>query len=191
VAAPTHPNKGIASMWPGDPGTAWAGGKDSGKLGVARLDGALWQYSSAGEMAGAGIYALWGTGSELWGLDDGAQTLNHWDGSQWKSFPGCNLNVTDAIWGASSAVVWAVGTRYGGSGGLGSTSGVCRWDGKSWSFEPSSEHKFKGHVSWNLNSVWGTSESDVWAVGYNGLIMHRDASSWTVVREDRATWRLV
>ena len=30
-----------------------------------------------------------------------------------------------------------------------------------------------------LNGVWGSSGSDVFAVGYDGLILHYNGSSWT------------
>jgi photosystem II stability/assembly factor-like uncharacterized protein len=35
------------------------------------------------------------------------------------------------------------------------------------------------YVSENLYSVWGSSASDVWMVGWNGTILHHDGSSWS------------
>jgi hypothetical protein len=33
----------------------------------------------------------------------------------------------------------------------------------------------------SLNSIWGSSGSDVFAVGYGGTIMHYDGKSWSTV----------
>lgn len=48
-----------------------------------------------------------------------------------------------------------------------------RWDGTSWTTVATPAQQ--------INDVWGSSVSDVWAVGINGTLLHFDGTSWTNV----------
>lgn len=37
---------------------------------------------------------------------------------------------------------------------------------------------------WTFTSVWGTSKTDVWAVGSGGTILHYDGEAWTATQSD-------
>ncbi len=37
---------------------------------------------------------------------------------------------------------------------------------------------------WSFTSVWGTSKSDVWAVGSGGTILHYDGTAWTATQSE-------
>jgi hypothetical protein len=53
-----------------------------------------------------------------------------------------------------------------GSGGL-----ILHYDGTSWSEMTSGTS--------SLSGVWGTSSSDIFAVGYDGTIVHYDGTGWS------------
>lgn len=67
---------------------------------------------------------------------------------------GSHLN---AIWGADSAHIWAVGD-FGA---------IVFWNGSYWSAQPSS-------TSQNLRAVFGIDADHVWAVGDSGTILYRE-----------------
>jgi len=85
----------------------------------------------------------------------------------------CNLlgiNEVLGIHGASSDVLWAVGGR--GTG----TIRHYRGDSVFWEVVedvPTNEA---------LNGVWGTSASDIWAVGNAGVVLHYDGARWSRVK---------
>ena len=39
-------------------------------------------------------------------------------------------------------------------------------------------------IDWGLYDIWGSSESNIYAVGYNGTVVHYDGSSWNVELTD-------
>ena len=53
---------------------------------------------------------------------------------------------------------------------------ILHYNGTSWSSVFST-----GTTLNELHGVWGTSASDVWAVGYNGTILHYNGTSWSSV----------
>ncbi len=70
-----------------------------------------------------------------------------------------------AIWGATGAGVWAVGTS-----------------GKIWrSTDGTNFSNYTSPVTDDLYAVWGSSGSDVWAAGANGALIRYTGSSWNVV----------
>jgi hypothetical protein len=36
-------------------------------------------------------------------------------------------------------------------------------------------------VAYGITGIWGSDPTDVWAVGYGGLIVHYDGSKWSMV----------
>jgi len=77
-------------------------------------------------------------------------------------------------WGSSFSDIFVAGTHGndGGSEEDGYDDGyIWRYDGANWRMSASAPRGLKG--------VWGTSASDVFAVGVAGLILHYDGSSWS------------
>jgi hypothetical protein len=117
--------------------------------------------------------------------------IEHWNGSNWSVIsspnpanqPDVELNGVAAI---SASDIWAVGTSGNPSYTPYQTL-TEHWNGSSWNIISSpSPGTYNGNV---LNAVSAVSSNDVWAVGWaqssptgnEGLTMHWDGTSWTVV----------
>lgn len=104
----------------------------------------------------------------VWTYYTGLRTVVfHWDGDEWRDASSGltnGLSLRD-LWGADRAHVWAVGESYGQ--GI-----VRRFDGNGWRTPA-----VPGGAP--LNGVWGSSATDVFAVGINGRILHYDGGSWS------------
>ena len=74
------------------------------------------------------------------------------------------------VWGSAANDVFVVGHLQSLTGSV-----ILHYDGATWTSQtvPS--------VATALRSVWGTSASNVWAVGDGGVILRYDGSSWTAV----------
>ena len=97
-----------------------------------------------------------------------------WEGTRWarlgsgigaswrpdRIYPSTTIN---AIWGASDADVWAVG----------SSGQILRWNGSRW-------RSFDAGTRGNLDHVWGSGPTDVWASGTTGML-HWDGARWKTV----------
>jgi hypothetical protein len=93
-------------------------------------------------------------------------TILHYDGSSWIGVLSTGTTLYD-IWGSSSSDVLAVrASNYG------TNSFILRYDGVSW--KPMED----GNNSYPFYAVHGTSSSDIWAVGYYGVIFHFDGIAW-------------
>jgi len=94
--------------------------------------------------------------------------IMHWNGLEWASANYLE-GFLQGIYGFSGNDIWVVGYWQVDNNGF---SLIGHWDGTSWS-------------SWKLNqygplfSIWGTSSSNLYAVGLGGLILHYDGTSWT------------
>jgi hypothetical protein len=77
-----------------------------------------------------------------------------------------------SVWTSDPSHVWVA--AYNNGWGT-----IFRWDGTSWLTE------------WTGNSlpvcIWGTSASDIWAVGTGGLILHWNGTSWSLVTNPART----
>jgi hypothetical protein len=94
-------------------------------------------------------------------------------------------NVLKAVWAASAADAWAVGTSAPATGGTTATLAE-HWNGKRWNLITIPNPAPGPNV---LNGVAGSGPADVWAVGYrfdsggNGktLTEHWNGSRWEIV----------
>jgi hypothetical protein len=97
-----------------------------------------------------------------------ASNIIHWDGSSWKRIDYLEGTLCD-IYGFGEKDIWAVGYYSVDNNAY---SLIAHWDGKTW-------------ITWKLNqynqllSVWGTSSTNLYAVGWNGVILHYDGNAWT------------
>jgi hypothetical protein len=125
------------------------------------------------------LHGVWGsTSDDVWAVGDTGVAIR-WNGSTWTQYAGTtNLN---AVWGTTGSDVWGVGYN----------SEIKHWDGTSWGLDPSCQapapfppYGCPGSGGpWTLFDVWGTSASDIWAVG-GGVLAHRDATKWTVIENN-------
>jgi hypothetical protein len=107
--------------------------------------------------------------------------LAHWDGAKW-TYPipeaivglgGIQAGELNGIFGLSKDQMWVVGYGHNGSTGWDTTWGfVAEWNGVEWkNISPSAPNIV-------LNSIWASSDHDVWVAGSNGKIFHYDGKIW-------------
>jgi len=94
-----------------------------------------------------------------------------WDGTVWGSIgSGTAAGVSlRSVWMVSSTDGWTVGTVVGGAWG------IARWNGAAWAAETGPA------APSDLNAVQALSSTNVWAVGNDGTIIHRDGTGWSRV----------
>jgi hypothetical protein len=82
---------------------------------------------------------------------------------------------------AAAAAVLAPATS--GCKACGSSGVTTNGDGSPGSTtDNDNERQLRNGTKQNLRSVWGSSESDVWAVGDAGTILHFDGRAWSMIR---------
>jgi hypothetical protein len=212
-AAPTAPCQSWTGVPPPGPGAegnvlngvavvsacdAWAVGSASDGTSTQPLiehwDGARWtvvpgpvfggSFSTLRSVAAVSASDVWAVGSSTDVDSSGDQTLTeHWDGTRWAVVPspdpGSSFNRLRAVTTDSAGHVWAVGDYSSGSG---DQTLILVWTGTFWRQLPSPDPARDN----TLTAVAATSASNVWAVGFTGLlaqtlILHWDGSTWTQV----------
>ena len=106
----------------------------------------------------------------------GSRGIWHYDGRSWMLARGEARGFLNGVWAASrndAYVVWS-------SGDGGRTGEVRHFDGHVW--------KNVASAPTALQSVWGTSGSDVYAVGREGTILHFDGTAWSALSTGRGEW---
>ncbi|HZQ69134.1 MAG TPA: hypothetical protein VFA68_11500 [Terriglobales bacterium] len=112
----------------------------------------------------------------------------HWDGTKWSVVATPKLpfnnNALNGVFALASDNVYAVGFQTASNGA--SLTLVEHWDGTSWTVMSSPNKNQTGNV---LQSISGTSPSDIWAVGdavapnvpVRTLVEHFDGTQWKLV----------
>jgi hypothetical protein len=171
------------SVWGTSASDVWAVGDNAT---ILHYDGTSWSTISAGTITPP-FYSIWGASpSDVWavGGDFGGGVIVHYDGVRWSSVSvPSGAKDLRSVWGTSASDVWAV--RGGTTGGGTTGAAILHYDGTTWS-GVSSPTVNSGALG--LSSVWGTSASDVWAVGtyyytsqsaFGLVIFHYDGTSWS------------
>ncbi|MCP4346651.1 MAG: choice-of-anchor D domain-containing protein [Desulfobacterales bacterium] len=121
------------------------------------------------------LRGIWGSSeSDIFAAGD--SVIMHYNGSSWTTMKFDSLNIYSGVWGSSVSDIFVVGGEIYSYpftiGGSESKSVIMHYDGSSWeSMNPDTPNYLSG--------IWGSSGSDVFAVGWYGTILHYDGSSWT------------
>jgi hypothetical protein len=157
---------------------------------IVHYDGTQWSYTGPGFYPGT-VYDIAGSSAtDVWavGIQDAppdappefdyqTSEVIRYDGSTWhKSLEiplkgGPNDFAMNAVWSNAPNDVFAVGSR----------GRILHFDGTAWS-------PMTSPTSQDFRDIWGSSSSNVYAVGVGG-ILHYDGTSWTVIK-DSDTWRV-
>ena len=65
--------------------------------------------------------------------------------------------------------------------------GVIKWDGLNYSVHMNGWPLMPNGDGWQVNKMWGSSSSNLYAVGNNGNIAHYNGSSWTKIESGTTT----
>jgi hypothetical protein len=135
---------------------------DLGSTKEATLDASRDQWSSTGWKATAitgttRLYGVWGkSATEVYAVGE-TGTILKFDGTSWKSQSSGSTADFRAVFGpASGGYVYAVGGE------------IYRLEGSSWVSNNTSTY-----YCTDLNGIWGTSESNLFAVGSSGDVCYR------------------
>jgi hypothetical protein len=135
------------------------------------------------------LYGIWGSSAaDLFAVGEPGGRFEsgifHYNGQAWaqqSTQPGVTLY---SLWGSGSSDVFAVGSSP--LGALGYDGVILHYDGSSWTSMPGpGVGTADGSVQVAFFSIWGTSPSDVFAVGeastdFNrALIAHFDGTRWS------------
>lgn len=120
------------------------------------------------------LLSTWGSGAgDVWAVGGApdAGVAMHYDGSAWAERPiGLDVPLLDWVFGFGPDDVWMVGNE----------GTILHYDGAAFHLEASGTTE-------NLWGIWGSSPTDLWAVGGSGFpdavptLLHRDATGWSTV----------
>ena len=130
----------------------------------------IWSHLSSGTISN--LWDVWGSSpTDVWAVGDHG-TILHYTGAGWEPALDSVSDFFRGVWGSGPRDVWAVGFHS-----LDSTAPVLfHYDGAGWSRDTS----IVDSLPWPpLSDIWGTSISNVWAVGYGGAIYHFDGVHWS------------
>ena len=156
--------------------------------GIIHYDGSAWspmvnttavRPCSIWGMSSTDVFAA-GTGvEEYYGTTISCGAIIHYDGSSWTDMPPIDgLERADlwAVWGMSSSDAFVVGDDGHNTPRLSGV--VLHYNGSAWSKVYSPFDQFGQRA---LRGVWGSSSTDVFAVGARGTIGHYDGSAWSLI----------
>jgi hypothetical protein len=168
--------------------------------------GSWWDASPALEHATAELHGIdMRTSNDGWAVGsykptpNSPRTLNlilHWNGSTWQQklapSPGLGVNTLRSVSWVGPRSAWAVGHAAPTVAGLPQETVILRWDGYTWTREPSPNPNSKpGGSNTNvLQNVRAISATDAWAVG------HTSGTGWwnrrpLALRWNGQTWKEV
>jgi hypothetical protein len=123
-----------------------------------------WNVIGAPNPNGRGI---WGSSATDVFVVHSGNTLLHYDGKTLNTMIHGNGGDLQNIWGSSDTNVFAVGASYI------TRNYIVHYDGSTWSAMNLNENPDGEHSNEKgLQGIWGSSATDVFAVGYDGTILH-------------------
>ena len=154
-------------------GTVFAVGENGTTL-RSTDSGSNW--SAIGSGTTKDLYGVWGRSSNNVYAVGSYGTILFFNGSSWSDMESGVTTHLDGVWGSSSSDVFAVGDPWLDGSDLRFT--ILRWNGTIW--QVMATPIVPGGKSGKLHGVWGTSASNVYAVGADGVILRYNGSSWLV-----------
>jgi hypothetical protein len=186
----------LNSVWGASASDVFAVGNSGA---IYHYNGSAW--SSMTSPTGESLSAVWGSsGSDVFAVGSNG-TIIHYDGSNWSSMASPTGSYLYGIWGESDSDLYIVGMSgavyhwdgsnwsplspsgyhfgvFGFPGApyfiVGDFGRVYRYSAGSWS-QIAPTATLTGPT---LNGIWGSSESNIYAMGSNGTIFHFDGSTW-------------
>jgi len=167
--------KNLHAVWGAD-GIVYAGGREAT---ILKYEDGSWTQMDSGDASPIlNIITMWGTawnnvyavGWQIYG--DHESEILHYDGTSWSKMPlpsGGPYRYMTGLWGAAGDDIYAVG----GTAEDVQHAVILHYDGTSWS------EVFRDSAVNRPHQIWGSSATDVYAVGYNGGILHYDGASWS------------
>jgi len=194
------PSAYLDAVWGSGPTDIWVSGSD-GRL--VHGDGTVWAERTSGTFAQ--LVSIHGTGPRdvfIVGRAPGFDAvILHFNGSSWRTIPAGVSEYMGGVWAAAAGDAYIVaddgtalrcdGTTvapwtspsgfhnleciWGSSASrifVGDNFGVLyRWNGTAWSAEPTG-------TAQDIWSIWGSGPYNVFAVGADGLVLHRCGTGW-------------
>jgi hypothetical protein len=155
---------------------------------ILHYDGSAWSQVESGiGIYGHGQDKVWGSSAEdvyisaYWGYSLSGEyfdcILIHFNGVEWAVVdPGCDPSMAPGpIWGSSATEIF-VATDSTLPMMPSPAPDILHFEGASWHQEVLEV----GYIV-DVRGLWGSSASDVYAVGYGGLIMHLNGEEWVLV----------
>jgi len=168
----------LLSVWGTSARDVWAVGADSpndaGGPMVLHFDGQAWERLETGSEGD--LWWVFGfEGGPIYMGGDGGVILRHDPASgSFTPMATPGTQTVFGIWGATPDEVWAVGGASESEGGF---AWRLRGGSDTWEAEPSVPAEVAtGAALWK---IYGTSPSDAWAVGSNGVALHWDGTSFS------------
>jgi hypothetical protein len=150
---------------------------------IFHFDGSSWQRMFVTGDVAPTLNEVWGaspTDVYAVGRDDvaspSAGVVLHFDGTSWTPVLQQEGLVLNAVWGSSSSNVFTAGftVEETPAGDFIVKGAVLHYDGTAWTPMALPSDAI-------LDDIWGSSPSDVFAVGDRGTILHFDGTAWSVV----------
>jgi hypothetical protein len=155
-------SKPLFGVWGSGANDVWAVGLDAT---ILHWQGTSWAASPSPVGTYTAMRGVSGNASnDVWAVGDSG-TIVHWDGTTWSNVSSGTTANLDGVWADGAGEAWAVG------GHLERDGVILHYDGTKWSQSYKSDSE--------LTAVWGTAADDVWAVGYDLVVVHWDGAKWT------------
>ncbi|HTM22419.1 MAG TPA: hypothetical protein VL172_17985, partial [Kofleriaceae bacterium] len=129
---------------------------------------------------GVDMSGVWVAGSSDVFAGVASGDVLRWNGSAWTSTGQANLVGINALWGADTDHVFAVGS----GGGISALGPALYWHQGGWTLQDTT-------ATGRLYSVWGAAAGDVFAVGLNGTIRHWNGAGWEGQDADSGTGEIL
>ncbi|NDY56379.1 hypothetical protein G3N56_06430 [Desulfovibrio sulfodismutans] len=174
------PDGGTTTYFVGDAGTIL---KRTGSTVTFMTSGTTAPIKGIHGRSATDIWAVGGNGAAATVSDPTRSVLLHFNGTTWTATTPPTVQGWDGLY--TMADVWVSAT--GGAYAISDLSGApAKWNAaqSKWEFEGVTDPL--GVVSdwgFRLESIFGFSDSDIFAVGTYGTILHRDATGWTVMAQ--------
>jgi len=180
----------LNDIWGTGPNDVWAVGAqgDGATPVILHYDGTWHVLASAGitdaslgpllRVRGVSTSDVWMVGGQdprggLLGPTSGGGIAIHYVSGNFTLYGGASNHVAlyYDVWGATANDVWLVGLGFQPEGG--NLQEFDHWNGTSITYSAPFSGVGSVYSGGSVRGIWGTSASDIWAVGDNGSVFHR------------------